>query len=237
MTPRNDEAAGLASTPDRPSQHNTHPAPDYGLVVDGSRPAVAVVAALPQGWTTASERLVLFALACDAFGFVSTPGYDALAQWTGLPRSSAIAAVNALLEPRGARPALLRKVDRNGAPIAPGKRGGRERTRFELLPQPSGNPDGWKAQQSEDPDGWQQSEDPDCSSSQQSGNPDGNSPGIQTVATLNSPATVQQQSGNPDPPFPSLTNSSHHVTTDARAERFADLRAAIREGKAKRMAG
>jgi hypothetical protein len=44
------------------------------LNVDGDRPAVARVAALPASWTTDADRLVLLALACDSYdGETSKP--------------------------------------------------------------------------------------------------------------------------------------------------------------------
>jgi hypothetical protein len=81
------------------------------LDVDGTRPAVVRVAALPGYWTSESERLVLLVLACDSFdGVTSTPGNDLLASWVGMHRSSVIVILNRLCKPTETRPALLERV-------------------------------------------------------------------------------------------------------------------------------
>ena len=101
------------------------------LDVDGARPAVEWVAALPRDWTTPAERLVLYALACDSFdGCTSRPGLENLAQWTGMYRSSVAAVVKRLLKSKGQRPALL------ASSLSKGK----SRSEYRLL-QPSGESD------------------------------------------------------------------------------------------------
>lgn len=103
------------------------------LLVDGHRPAVAAVAALPSAWTTEAERLVLLALACDSYdGETSAPGYDNLAAWTGLHRSSVVGVVGRLQKPNARRPALLEVAETTR---------GRLRTRWRLTLEPAGEPD------------------------------------------------------------------------------------------------
>ncbi len=77
------------------------------LVVDGPRPAVAWVASLPGEWTTAGERLLLLALACDAFDATSAPTGDALAEWTGMERSTVYRMLGRLRVATDERPALV----------------------------------------------------------------------------------------------------------------------------------
>ncbi|WP_134768589.1 hypothetical protein [Nocardioides sp. 1609] len=94
------------------------------LRVDGGRPAVALVAALPASWTTEADRLVLLALACDSFdGQTSAPGADNLAAWTGLHRGTVYDVVRRLQSPTSIRPALVAVAD---------TRRGRRRTRYRL---------------------------------------------------------------------------------------------------------
>ncbi|MFI2104099.1 hypothetical protein ACH436_12440 [Isoptericola sp. NPDC019693] len=105
------------------------------LEVDGSRPAVAAVAALPRSYRlTDAEWRVLMVLACDSFdGKTSAPGMDNLAEWSGLLRSSAARAVARLLEPTEHRPALLAKPDASR---------GRRRTEYSLSFNRPATPDG-----------------------------------------------------------------------------------------------
>jgi hypothetical protein len=61
------------------------------LEVDGSRPAVAWVTALPPGAVTHLERLVLLVLACDSYdGETSAPGRDNLRIWCGASNNNVI---------------------------------------------------------------------------------------------------------------------------------------------------
>jgi hypothetical protein len=101
------------------------------LVVDGPRPAVAWVSSLPASWASPGERLVLYALANDAYDTVSAPGGANLVQWTGLLRSTVYDALKSLCKATPKRPALLERLDRNGQPLD-GKQYGRERTRYRL---------------------------------------------------------------------------------------------------------
>lgn len=109
-----------------------HQPPDP-LDVDGSRPAVELVAALPRELTSQGERLVLFALACDSYdGHTTAPAAHHLAAWTGMHLSSVRAILRDLQQPTRRRPALL-AVD------APSR--GKRRTLYRLLlnGQPSGH--------------------------------------------------------------------------------------------------
>lgn len=102
------------------------------LLVDGHRPAVAAVAALPSAWTTEAERLVLLALACDSYdGETSAPGYDNLAAWTGLHRTSVVGIIARLQKPNARRPALLEVAETTR---------GRFRTRWRLTLGPARRP-------------------------------------------------------------------------------------------------
>lgn len=116
------------------SADNWTPSP---LVVDGWRECVPLVAALPSDWTAAGERLVLFALACDAYKRDSAPGLDNLAAWTGMPRSSVARIIKSLLErtkpPRVIRPALITKANAS-------KGRATSRYRLELSPQETSPP-------------------------------------------------------------------------------------------------
>jgi hypothetical protein len=106
-----------------------------GIEVDRARPAVALVTSLPRAYgLNTADRLVLLALACDSFdGETSAPGYDALAEWTGMLRSSVAEVLRRLAQPvDGVRPALIER--------AATKRG-RDRTTWRLLLQPSGDAD------------------------------------------------------------------------------------------------
>jgi len=99
--------------------------------VDGPRPAVEWVTSLPVEWhVTPPERLVLLCLACDAYKFESAPGYDAVAEWTGMRRSSCAEILSRLCEPTEHRPALVERFSV----------GGRRRTVWRLLAdtEPSG---------------------------------------------------------------------------------------------------
>src|SRR5665648_563927 len=101
------------------------------LAVDGARPAVEWVAALPRDWTTLAERYVLHVIACDSYdGRTSRPGLENLAAWTGMHRSSVAEVVNRLLRPSNHRPALLARTSSAG----------RNRSEYRLL-QPSGQHD------------------------------------------------------------------------------------------------
>lgn len=95
-----------------------------GIIVDGPRPAVEWVSLLPRKWVTRDERLVLYALACDAFSEESAPGLDNLALWTGMFRSSVAEILTRLCEPTDKRPALIERAETT--------RGGR-RTTFRLF--------------------------------------------------------------------------------------------------------
>lgn len=99
------------------------------IVVDGDRPAVARVTALPAAWTTGGERIVLLAMAVDSFdGTTDAPGNDALAAWTGMGHGSVIAILERLCKPTEHRPALLAR-ERSSR--------GRNRVVFRfLLPEP-----------------------------------------------------------------------------------------------------
>jgi hypothetical protein len=84
------------------------------LEVDGRRPAVARVAALPADWVTDAERLVLLALACDSYdGRTTAPGMDHLASWCGLLPTSVKRIVQRLQKPTPARPALLAALQKS----------------------------------------------------------------------------------------------------------------------------
>ena len=101
------------------------------LAVDGARPAVEWVAALPRDWTTLAERYVLHVIARDSYdGRTSRPGLENLAAWTGMHRSSVAEVVNRLLLPSKHRPALLARTSSAG----------RNRSEYRLL-QPSGQHD------------------------------------------------------------------------------------------------
>lgn len=101
------------------------------LSVDGARPAVERVAALPRSWTTPAERLVLMVLACDSFdGETCAPSYDRIADWTGMHRSSVGELLTALTKPNSRRPSLLTREETT--------RGGRRTVWRLLLPEPSG---------------------------------------------------------------------------------------------------
>lgn len=103
------------------------------LNVDGSRPAVELVAALPRDLTSPGERLVLLALACDSYdGRTTAPAAHHLAAWTGMHLSSVRGILRDLQHPTERRPALL-AVD------VPSR--GKRRTvyRLELDGQPSGH--------------------------------------------------------------------------------------------------
>jgi len=81
------------------------------LIVDGARECVRLVAALPSDWTTDGERLVLLAMACDAFERESAPGLDNLAAWTGMNRRSVGKILDRLQLANANRPALLVKTN------------------------------------------------------------------------------------------------------------------------------
>lgn len=98
------------------------------LIVDGARPAVEWVAALPRKWLSDSERLFLLVLACDSYdGRNAAPNRDELAQWTGHFRSADSDIAARLEQPndKKGRPPLLR-VHRS-------KGGRNNRHRYELL--------------------------------------------------------------------------------------------------------
>jgi hypothetical protein len=103
------------------------------LNVDGNRPAVELVAALPRDLTSPGERLVLLALACDSYdGHTTAPAAHHLAAWTGMHLSSVRGILRDLQQPTERRPALL-AVD------VPSR--GKRRTvyRLQLDGQPSGD--------------------------------------------------------------------------------------------------
>ena len=88
---------------------------EKGVVVDGARPSVEWVTSLPRGWrVTPSERLILLTLACDAFDWESAPGFEAIAAWTGMQRTSCIEILGRLCEATDVRPALLDRVSVRG---------------------------------------------------------------------------------------------------------------------------
>lgn len=97
------------------------------LDVDGPRPAVTWVSSLPRDWTTTRERFVLMLLAADSWAteapFECSPSLSELAAWTGEYKGRIAEAIDSLLAPTSARPALLSK--------RPGV--GRQRTRYTLL--------------------------------------------------------------------------------------------------------
>lgn len=68
-----------------------HARDEAGLEVDGSRPAVSWVTALPPGAVTHLERLILLILACDSYdGKTSAPGRDNLRIWCGAANNAVI---------------------------------------------------------------------------------------------------------------------------------------------------
>ena len=90
------------------------------LEVDGHRPGVALVAAIPPGMLTTTERLVLLVLAADSFdGEASAPGRDNLRAWCGFPHS-------------GALERALSSLVRKGLVVAE-RQSRRERTTYRLL--------------------------------------------------------------------------------------------------------
>jgi hypothetical protein len=102
-----------------------------GIEIDGPRPAVAWVTSLPREYgMTPAEKLVLLCLACDAFDWKSGPGYDVIAEWTGMHRSSCAEILGRLEKATAQRPALVAKMSLRG----------RRRTVWRLLGdgQPSG---------------------------------------------------------------------------------------------------
>lgn len=134
------------------------------ISVDGPRPAVEWVSKLPQGWTTTHERLLLYVLACDAYGSDTAPGSDALVRWTGMVRSRVWQTLRSLLDETSTRPALLEKMDTAGK--GPGRNATRYRLRLEVEPSEQGGrltvPDGRTvapAQPSSEPS-WQPSSEP-----------------------------------------------------------------------------
>lgn len=96
------------------------------LEVDGRRPAVARLAALPRSYRlTDAEWRVLMVMACDSYdGETTAPGLDNIAAWTGLLRSSVARALDRLCERTEHRPALVGRVYASK---------GRMRTEWELL--------------------------------------------------------------------------------------------------------
>ena len=83
------------------------------LEVDGARVGVRLVAEIPAGWTTDGERLILFALACDAYVIDSAPGLDNLAAWTGMQRRSVVRILERLQQTTDDRPPLLLKTKKS----------------------------------------------------------------------------------------------------------------------------
>lgn len=152
-----------------------------------SRPAVALVAALPASYgLKPAERLVLLALACDSFdGLTTAPGMDALAEWTGLFRGAAYDVVRALCQPTDRRPALLERDSTTR---------GRNRTVFRLLlHQPSDTPGRLAPSEPSDDPGRLEPVGPVDNSPQPSGEPSGQPSG--------------EPSGNPGP-HPSLPSQN-----------------------------
>lgn len=129
----------------RPPGDNNGPVkesyPPAALAVDGERPGVAWVAALPRSYKLReSERLVLLAIACDSYdGYESAPGMDDLAAWCGLLRGSLYAVVARLEKPTAHRPALLEREST----------GGRNRTVLRLLRDDTGR----SGERSDEPSG------------------------------------------------------------------------------------
>lgn len=113
-------------TPAGRSNDAREPAPSAQLHVDGKRPAVARVAALPRAYRlTDAEWRVLMVLACDSYdGEISAPGLDNLTRWTGLLHGSVAAAIARLCEPTEHRPPLLDRIYQSP---------GRRRTEYQLL--------------------------------------------------------------------------------------------------------
>lgn len=102
-----------------------------GIEIDGPRPAVTWVTSLPREYgVTPPERLILLCLACDAFEWESAPGYDVIAEWTGMQRSSCAEILGRLDKATRERPALVERISLKG----------RRRTVWRLLgmAQPSG---------------------------------------------------------------------------------------------------
>lgn len=181
-----------------------------GLAVDGPRPAVAWASSLPQSWTTTSERLVLYVLACDAYGVISAPGRDNLRQWTGMWQDAVGKTLRTLGTATAKRPALIERQDADGRALPPDERNhGRHRTRYrllvEILPdQPVG--ESRPVESPIQPDG----ESRRVAAPQ----PDG------TTGRVN--RTGQPDGESRSTPFPALpSNSSPHETTEG-APRFDD---------------
>src|SRR5690349_5427063 len=78
-------------------------------VVDGARPAVELVTALPAKWFgSPGEHAVLMAVALDSFdGITSRASVDELAKWSHMWPSSVREIVRRLEKPNAVRPALL----------------------------------------------------------------------------------------------------------------------------------
>lgn len=105
---------------------------EKGIVVDGARPSVEWVTSLPRAWrVTPPERLILITLACDAFDWESAPGFEAIAAWTGMQRTSCIEILGRLCESTDVRPALLERISVRG----------RRRTIWRLLGDMAGQPE------------------------------------------------------------------------------------------------
>ncbi len=166
-----------------------------GIEVDGSRPAVAAVTALPHEYRlSAAERLVLLVLACDSFdGIRSRPGYAALQSWSGLSRGVLMKALNSLCTETAHRPALLSRQS---------KAQGRHVMVWQLQLEQVGVPDQLRAHQVGTPDRLAQAE--------QVGVPDHSSEPEQVGATGRVNRSAQQV-GVPDhtlpSPFPKPPNS------------------------------
>lgn len=97
--------------------------------VDGPRPAVAWVTALPVEWVNPGDRHVLLVLALDTYDqappFEAAPSLGELLEWVGLnSRGTLTDRIRRLAEPvPGIRPALIE--------VTPGT--GRRRTKYRLL--------------------------------------------------------------------------------------------------------
>ncbi len=173
---------------------------DTPLIVDGDRPAVARVAALPSSYRLSpSEMVVLYVLAADSFdGETSAPGWDNLAAWSHMFRSSVTTIVQRLMASNEHRPALL----------SADSVGGRRRVVFRLLlPELSGGA-GWL----NGPAG------PDGSAGERSRNRPANRPGNRPAgpdAPLPSPTTRPPKS-------PSRPRRSRQAVADGNADYWAN---------------
>lgn len=184
--------------------------------MDGKRPAVEWVTSLPREWrVTESERLVLLCLACDAYADESAPGYDLIAEWTGMRRSSCAEILARLCAHTPARPALLERISVRG----------RRRTIWRLL---TGEPSGHAGQinRPATPDGSTLHPDPEPSGATgrlEAGELPENRPATPDASGENRPRTVGEPSANrpatSDAPFAlspkPQTQEPSHAPADA----------------------